>query len=196
MVHGIGINNKGIYKCFDYSSGKKVPTTEYLAWKGCISRCYSKWCQKRQPQYVGCTVDESFRWFQHFAEWCNKQVGFGNKGWHLDKDIILKGNKVYSENTCCFVPHEINVLFTNSKVARGDCPIGVSFNKREGKYKVSCRRESKLTHLGYYNTKDEAFLAYKTFKESVIKEAANKWKDSIDPRAYTALMNYQVEITD
>ena len=169
---------------------------EYLAWKGCIRRCYSPFTQKRQPQYIGCTVSESFRRFQCFAEWCNQQIGFGNKGWHLDKDILTKGNKIYSEDTCCFVPHEINILLTSGKIRRGSCPIGVSFNKREGKYKVSCKREAKSVHLGYYVCVDSAFSAYKTFKESVIKEAANKWKDKIDPRAYEALMNYQVEITD
>jgi hypothetical protein len=33
-------------------------------------------------------------------------------------------------------------------------------------------------------------------KEAYIKEVANKWKDQIDPRAYEALMSYQVEIND
>ena len=45
-------------------------------------------------------------------------------------------------------------------------------------------------------TPEEAFLAYKKDKEAYIKDVANKWKDKIDPRAYEALMNYEVEITD
>ena len=51
-------------------------------------------------------------------------------------------------------------------------------------------------HLGLFNTELEAFKAYKTAKESFIKEQAEKWKSQIDPRAYEALMNYQVEIND
>ena len=51
-------------------------------------------------------------------------------------------------------------------------------------------------HLGHFKTEPEAFNAYKTAKESFVKEQANKWKGKIDPRAYNALMNYQVEITD
>ena len=39
-------------------------------------------------------------------------------------------------------------------------------------------------------------VSYKDAKESFVKEQAEKWKGKIDPRAYKALMNYQVEITD
>ena len=58
------------------------------------------------------------------------------------------------------------------------------------------KNKGKREHLGYFNTEIEAFNAYKTAKESFIKEQANKWKGQIDDRAYNALMNYQVEITD
>ena len=44
--------------------------------------------------------------------------------------------------------------------------------------------------------KIKAFNAYKEAKEAFVKEQAEKWKSQIDPRAYKALMNYQVEITD
>ena len=50
--------------------------------------------------------------------------------------------------------------------------------------------------LGCFKTELEAFKAYKQAKEYFIKEQANKWKSQIDERAYEALMNYQVEITD
>ena len=56
--------------------------------------------------------------------------------------------------------------------------------------------KGKREHLGYFKTEVEAFNAYKVAKESFIKEQANNWKDQIDERAYEALMNYAVEITD
>ena len=103
---------------------------------------------------------------------CNYQIGFNSldeegRCFHLDKDILVKGNKLYSEDTCSFVPAEINTLFCKANKTRGR-----------------------------YNTIEEAFLAYKQAKEAYIKELANKWKDVIDPRVYEALMDYQVEITD
>ena len=33
------------------------------------------------------------------------------KIWHLDKDIIEAGNRVYRAQSCLFVPNEINVFF-------------------------------------------------------------------------------------
>ena len=56
--------------------------------------------------------------------------------------------------------------------------------------------KGKREHLGFFKTEIEAFNAYKIAKEAFVKEQANKWKSQIDPRAYNALMNYQVEITD
>ena len=59
-----------------------------------------------------------------------------------------------------------------------------------------CCINGKSTYLGIYNTETEAFKAYKQTKENYLKELAEKWKDKIDPRAYHALINYTVEITD
>ena len=50
--------------------------------------------------------------------------------------------------------------------------------------------------MKYFNTELEAFKAYKTAKETFVKEKVNNWKSQIDPKAYEALMNYTVEITD
>ena len=58
------------------------------------------------------------------------------------------------------------------------------------------KSKGKKEHLGSFNTEIEAFKAYKTAKESFVKEQAEKWKGEIDGRAYEALMSYQVEITD
>ena len=58
------------------------------------------------------------------------------------------------------------------------------------------KNKGKQEHLGCFKTEIEAFEAYKTAKELYIKEVANKFKSQIDNRAYNALMNYKVEITD
>ena len=58
------------------------------------------------------------------------------------------------------------------------------------------KNKGKPENLGYFKTEIEAFNAYKTAKESFVKEQAEKWKGKIDERAYNALMNYRVEITD
>ena len=67
---------------------------------------------------------------------------------------------------------------------------------QKGKFEAYVSKSENREYLGQFNSPEQAFYAYKLSKEAYIKEVANKWKDQIDPRAYEALMNYQVEITD
>ena len=174
-----------------------VQTKEYVLWKHMLQRCYSDDFKKERPTYEGCQISENFKSYEYFYEWCHEQVGFGNEGFHLDKDSLVKGNKVYSENTCVFIPQEVNTLLTKSTASRGKHLIGVSWNKKDKAFVAKARKnKGKSEHLGIFKTEIEAFKAYKTAKEAFVKEQAEKWKDEIDDRAYNALMNYEVEITD
>ena len=174
-----------------------VLTKEYDLWKSMLQRCYSDAIKKKRPTYEGCEVSDNFKSYEYFYEWCHNQIGFGECGFQLDKDLLAKGNKVYSENTCVFIPPEINSLLVNNTASRGEYLIGVSWDKRDMAFisRVN-KNKGKSEHLGSFKTELEAFEAYKTAKESFIKEQSDKWKSQIDPRAYEALMNYTVEITD
>ena len=174
-----------------------VLTKEYDLWKSMLRRCYSDKLKKKRPTYEGCEVSNKFKSYEYFYEWCNSQIGFGNQDWHLDKDLLTKGNKVYSENTCVFIHSEINSLLIKCTASRGEHLIGVYWNKTANAFVARVRKnKGGSEHLGLFNTEIEAFNAYKQAKENHIKELANKWKGKIDERAYDALMNYQVEITD
>ena len=185
-------------------SGNKYPskvngvlTKEYALWQSMLKRCYSDKYQKKNPTYEGCEVSDNFKYYEYFYEWCNKQIGFDVKGWHLDKDLLVKGNKVYSEDYCIFLPNEINLLLTKRTASRGEHLIGVYYHKRGKVFMAQVsKNKGKQEHLGSFNTELEAFNAYKEAKESFVKEQANGWKGQIDIRAYNALMNYEVEITD
>ena len=174
-----------------------VLTKEYKLWTSMLVRCYSDNSKKRRPTYEGCEVSNNFKSYEYFYEWCNKQVGFGVEGFELDKDLLIKGNKVYSEDSCVFIPTEINSLLVKRENMRGKYRIGVCWSKTANAFvsRVS-RNKGMQEHLGVFNTELEAFNAYKQAKESFIKEQANKFKSQIDDRAYNALMNYTVEITD
>ena len=174
-----------------------VRTKEYVLWKSMLERCYSTILKKRHPTYIDCEVSDNFKSFEYFYEWCNKQIGFSNKDWHLDKDLLVKGNKLYSENTCVFIPSEINTLLTKREASRGENLIGVCWSKTHKAFRAMvCKNRGKPEHLGYFKTELEAYNAYKVAKESFVKEQANEWKSQIDDRAYNALMNYEVNIDD
>lgn len=194
-VFGIGVIGDALISI----NGKTIK--EYALWHNVLLRCYDENFHHKTPSYLGCSVSNNFRYFPYFKEWCHQQIGFGLKDdngklFQLDKDILIQGNKIYSEDTCVFVPHEINTLFTSRKAKRGLYPIGVSYEKRVKKFQAISVFEGKSKKLGYFDCAEDAFLAYKEAKELHIKQFANKWKEQIDPRVYEALVNYQVEITD
>ena len=174
-----------------------VNTKEYMLWCSMLERCYSDTYQKKKPTYEGCKVSDNFKSYEYFYEWCNSKVGFDVKGFDLDKDLLIKGNKVYSENTCIFIPREINTLLVKRKASRGEHLIGVYWHNTSKSFKAMVsKNKGKSEHLGYFKTEIEAFNAYKVAKESFVKEQAEKWKGKIDDRAYEALMNYKVNIND
>lgn len=170
---------------------KEKTPPEYYTWKNMFKRCYSPTYQLTKPSYKGCIVCKDWWDYNSFITWYyeNKIESF-----ELDKDILIKGNKIYGPETCCFVPREINILFAKSNTLRGILPIGVRLVKN--KYRAFIYQNNKFLHLGYYNTSQEAFNAYKLAKENHIKNMADKWKAQISKNVYDAMYNYIVEIND
>ena len=189
LVCGIGFNS-GKYPAT--VNGKVLK--EYKLWRSILSRCYSIKYQEEHPTYIGCQTSENFKNYSYFHEWVQQQIGFGETGFELDKDLLLKGNRIYSEATCLFIPKRLNTLLLSCKAARGILPVGVSHHT--GKFLAQCSSGSASNHIGVFKTPEEAFQAYKQAKETFIKSQAEKWKDQIDIRAYEALIRYEVLPTD
>lgn len=168
----------------------------YKIWCDMLRRCYRTPDRVRGRSYLSCSVSDSFKVFSYFEKWLLSQVGFGCMGYQLDKDLLLKGNKIYSEDTCCLIPKEINQFLLSNNWARGDLPMSVSKHTVNGNYVASLQRFGKRYHLGSFDDPNNAFAVYKEAKESYAKELANKWQEQIESNVYIALMNYKVEITD
>lgn len=196
-VLGVGFIGEGKYKVWENDKKTKCYTT----WYGMLQRCFDEECKLKHNTYLGVTVCEEWLNYQNFAKWYYKNYyEIEGQRMELDKDILVKGNKIYSPETCVFVPHNINVLFTKSDKIRGEYPIGVNlccnkFRARCGVYDFK-NNKKKLKHLGLYNTVGKAFATYKQFKEKYIKEVADYYKEQIPQKLYDAMYNYQVEITD
>ena len=171
---------------------------EYSIWNNIRQRCYNENIRGTNQTYQGVEMSENFKIYSYFKDWCKDQIGFNEDGWQLDKDILSKGAKIYSEDTCCFVPPEINSLILKADRIRGKYPIGVyhDTSKIHKRFSARVSKNGKHKRFGSYLTPEEAFAVYKRQKEKYIKEVANKWKDKIDPRVYEALMNWAIEITD
>lgn len=199
LVYGHGISTDGKYaRTYRDENGKMKSTREYELWRGIIRRCYSEKVWLKQPTYEGCTVSENFKNFQWFAEWCNNQIGWDIELVHIDKDLLCKdGIKIYSEDRCVFLPHNVNTLLLKSDAIRGEYPVGVHYNRFKEKFEAYCRNGTRNGgYIGQFDNPEDAFAAYKKRKEETIKTLANQYKEFIDPRAYEALMNYEVRIDD
>ena len=186
LVLGIGINDSD-YNTQPIINGKQVRCKYYNTWTNMLKRCYDPKYQAKHHTYIGCTVTEEWLIFSNFKAWMETQ---DYEGKQLDKDILVRGNRIYSPNTCIFVSNTINLLFTKSDAARGEYKIGVSFKKENGKYLAQCQVNSKTKYLGLFLTEEEAYQTYKIFKTSHIRTIALEQSDS---RLREAMLNYVVE---
>lgn len=169
----------------------------YSGWISMIKRCYSDISRKDNLSYVDCKVCDEWLYYPNFKKWYHENYyEIYGKNMELDKDIISKGNKMYSPDNCVFVPHDINNLFTKVDRARGKYPIGVNFRHKTNKYEAKCRNNGKSIALGTYNTEEDAFMVYKQYKELLIKNIAEKYKAKIPAKLYNAMVCYSVEISD
>ena len=196
-TYGVGYLGEGKYNSRE--NGKE--TKCYNTWIHMLERCYDDKLKEKYPTYKECTVYNEWLNFQNFAEWFeDNYYEVPGEVMCLDKDILVKGNKIYSPETCVFVPNEINLLFVKRDKSRGNNPIGMTLTP-SGNYQVKCNNGyGEDIYLGVYFNKEEAFRVYKQYKEKVIKEVIDSYEGKIHEPHYSrlrdAMYNYEVEIYD
>lgn len=177
-------------------------TKEYQMWRAILERCFISRHKEKHPTYQNASCCNEWLLFDNFYEWLHSQENFdkwhNGERWAIDKDILIKDNKIYSPETCCLVPMNVNNLFTKCDAARGNSPIGVC--KRKYGFEAWCKNPftDRIEYLGLHSTSTAAFYAYKTHKENFIKQVAQIEYDkcNITKECYDAMMSYEVEITD
>lgn len=192
-VVNIGYLGEGKYK----ASKNRKHTSAYIAWKAMLNRCYDIKYIKERHTYKDVYVCKEWHNFQNFAEWHEKNYyKVSEERMELDKDILVKGNKIYSPKTCVFAPIFINGLFAVPDKSNKPCPLGVTTDKKNSNYSSSISVFGKQMHLGKYASKKDAYLAYKIEKEKYIKEVAEKYKNQIPNNLYEAMYKYEFKIDD
>jgi hypothetical protein len=119
-LHGIGFVGDGEYK----ASKNGKTTRSYATWSNMLKRCYDEKCQVLKPTYIGCSVAPEWHDFQCFAEWYYKNYPADGKDYQLDKDLLVKGNKVYGPHTCRFLSRQQNNEISHAKHYRFISPNG------------------------------------------------------------------------
>ena len=161
----------------------------YTIWFAMLQRCY-KDCYYKKKTYLDCYVCDEWLCFETFEKWFDENYyEIPNAIMDLDKDIFRQGNKIYSPETCCFVPQDINKCFMERDNSSG-LPSGVYKNK-SGTYGArTCKSwdGKSSVRLGTYNTAEEANQAFLKYKYQCIKEKANFYKDYLPEYIYNKLI--------
>lgn len=108
-VRGVGFIGIGKHK----ESGKA-----YSHWSKMLKRCYDEKWKKEHPTYSECAVFKGWHNFQRFADWFYENYDESLKYPSLDKDILIKGNKLYSPATCLIVEMSENIAERNKNLTR------------------------------------------------------------------------------
>lgn len=188
LTYGVGFNSKIKHKV---SVNGKM-TKSYNTWHCMMQRSYDPKYHLKRPTYIDCVVDDRWHDFQDFADWYESH-NYSELGFALDKDILVPNNKIYSPETCCFLPQEINKLLNDRRNARGLYPQGVIFHKILGRYQAQINLSKTKKHLGYFDCPQEAHQVYKKTKEAYVKEKALEWQGQIADDAFQALMSWTLD---
>ena len=134
-----------------------------------------------------------------FAEWAEKQVGWATENYELDKDILVKDNKVYCRETVVFVPESLNTFFTNRMASRGRYPQGIHERKDRGVLASYVGYRGGREFVGHFTNVADAMVAFARAKTA----AGRRWGDAlrsgefiVDERVIVAMENYKFEYNE
>lgn len=102
-VDSRGYFGEGVYKSINKD---KTPTLAYRKWMAMMKRTNPK---NPIKNYENVRVCEDWFNFQNFAKWFDENyVNCETEEFELDKDLFSNNDKIYSPETCCFLPSCIN----------------------------------------------------------------------------------------
>lgn len=188
FIYGKGYIGVGKY-------GAKDKAHEY--WSKMMQRAYCEKYKAEHPTYEKVTVCSEWLNYQNFAEWCVSRKQYGKLKFNLDKDIVIRGNKVYAPDKCSLVPQRVNKLLVTKNLINPAVPLGVKIirdkiSKEIIGYTAACADNGSDMYFGYHKNIRDAFFAYKIGKEALIKSVAKDCKEDLDDLVYDALMRYTV----
>jgi len=146
LVCGIGVNDAKFNTIYR-AAGGKVEYHGYKAWRDLLLKTTGK----GREIYADCTISPDWRFFSNFDAFYRANH---RPGWHLDKDIKVKGNRCYGEETCLYVPQSINnALNRLSNISKGKTVGVFTFTDKYRSRKPYFSKiyiNGKHTHLGAF----------------------------------------------
>lgn len=111
-MYGIGYSKGTKENPATASGGEHVEI--FHTWYGMLGRCYGGDGGKRN--YKDVWVCEEWHNYMNFKQWYIERINtIDKKYFALDKDLFGDGKRIYSPQTCCLIPQEINSCITAIK---------------------------------------------------------------------------------
>lgn len=175
--------NDACYQVAPTINDKRVCCPAYRAWRDMFNRAYNKNFHTKYPTYRNIKICEEWFSFMNFRVWWLENH---EDNWQLDKDLLFIENKIYSPDTCIYIPQWLNLFTARNRVTRGQYPIGVYFEKSSGRFKAQCNNPitKKNENLGRYETKEDAYQAWLN-KKTEFALVLKSEMDEIDTRIYS-----------
>jgi hypothetical protein len=189
-VYGVGYIGNTTTKNSDDNRQKY----SYEVWNKMLQRCYDDKTQLKFPTYKGCKVCEEWLSYENFEKWFNDNYPQDkNHKYFLDKDLLSSNNKIYSPNTCCFIPRIINNAIAYNRITNNSGYNGVCYDKKSHKYMAQISYNNNRHALGWFDNPYDAFICYKNAKEEYIHQLAKEYGKYLSCKAYNALINYKIK---
>lgn len=183
-IFGVGVNDLDM-PVYEYKKDGskwrivwKCPI--YSTWTRMLQRCYSSQWLEKYPTYRGCYVHETWLNFSTFREWMIQQdweVTSGMKAKHMDKDLLVPGNKQYSPETTILISHSLNLFLENDQ-GTSSTRVMKGVSKKGNRFQARCNDPfiNERVYLGSFDTELEAHCKWKEYKNYL----ANQYADMID----------------
>lgn len=192
-ISGVGYIGEGEYRA-------RKPTREggdkyksYACWENMLWRVYGKDHQQSNRYWGrGASVCNEWHNLQTFVPWFLDNYPYKD-GFTLDSDIFMKnGVKVYSPDTCVFIPQDINKFFAGMNILRGEYPIGVMCYG-DDMFGAHVTHGHERSMRCSFQTPEAAFLWYKEKKESHLRELAKRHYEegNINDSTYHKLLDWR-----
>ena len=182
-LFGFGINDS-VFSVTGDIGGTRYVHRCYRAWSHMIMRCYDRTYLIKKPTYGKVTVCEEWLSFMGFYHWWKQNH---KEGYQLDKDLLKPNSKIYSPDTCIYLPSSINNFTIDNAAKRGSLPIGVRLEKGIKKYSAAIRVNGCRVRLGYFSDEQSAHDAW--FKAKMeIAQSMKVLCDHLHPELHSGLL--------
>lgn len=158
---------------------KQIQERSYKLWQSMRHRLMDR------EEYKDVTMCAEWETYEGFLEWFNSSE-FSNcrdelgNFYFLDKDVLGGQRRLYSPETCAFIPQQLNNMF---KRKISSMKAGVQYLSGKAKpYRAYINYNRKHIHLGYYLTEDEAHSKFLEARKECLKNFIEVHSGRLDER--------------